>query len=75
MKVKVVDKNLANFSDMELLMELIQRNGFSKAPVKTLRYDVWHECLIAIGSNETASICLTDEAMSYLLSKFGKEIG
>ena len=75
MKVKVVDKNLANFSDTELLIELIQRNGFSGAPVKTQRHGGWNECLVAIGIDETASICLPDTAMAYLhFSKFGKEV-
>ncbi len=74
MKIKVIDKNLDNFSDTELLMELIQRNGFAEAPIKTERHGVWNECLIAIGTDETASICLPAEAMSFLLHVFGKEI-
>ena len=57
---------ISNFSDAELLMELVLRNGKSDAPTKTVRVGQWFSTLIAIGCHNVAEICLTDDAMEAL---------
>lgn len=65
--------DLNDYSDIELLKELIKRNGFQPAPTRTQRHGEWHSTIVGIGKDEIAEICLTDEAMRELsLSQIDK---
>lgn len=57
---------LKDYSDTQLLAELISRNQFQPAPTKTQRHGEWFSSLVGIGDDETAEICLTAEAMQEL---------
>ena len=55
-------KSLRDFTDEQLLFELLTRNALSKAPVKTEYYgDDWLDCIIGLGSDNVANIRLTQE--------------
>ena len=55
-------------TDTALLRELINRNDYHVAPVKTAREGLWHSSVIGIGADNIADICLTDEALQALFS-------
>jgi len=57
---------LSKYSDIELLKELVTRNGKSEAPVKTKRYGPHFETLVAVGNDHTAKITMDDEAMEVM---------
>jgi len=59
-------RGLDDYSDIELLKALIKRNGFQPASIKTQRHGEWHSAIVGIGKNESAEICLTDEAIKEL---------
>ena len=61
-----MNKELKQYSDIELLKELIQRNGHNDAPVATRRHGVWNETLIEIGSDETAKVLFTEDALEFV---------
>lgn len=52
---------LATATDEQLLLELLERNGYKDGPKKTVL-----ECLVGIGKDHTASIILSKEAKAYL---------
>lgn len=54
---------LTNYSDLNLLNELIKRNGINEAPRLTKRHGEWCEVLVAAGNDEIISICFPDEAI------------
>lgn len=64
------DKELKDFPDIQLLKELIRRNGFSDAPTKVTRQGEWSSVLLAVGKDETAEIILTGDALAYLGMRF-----
>jgi len=55
-------KALQNFTDEQLLLELVTRNTLNKGPIKTVYYgDDWLDCIIGIGSDNVANIRLSQE--------------
>lgn len=55
-------RSLQDFTDEQLLFELLTRNALSKGPVKTEYYgDDWLDCTLGIGSDNVANIRLTQE--------------
>ena len=58
--------DIKNFTDTELLQELISRNKQAPAPTKTERFGVWFESIIGIGNDNIASICIDDGALQAL---------
>ena len=59
---------LSNFTDVQLLTELIRRNGSCEAPTKiSLTKGDWKECLVGIGKDNTASIYIDADAIKLLL--------
>jgi len=47
---------LEQFTDIELLRELIKRNGRTEAPTKVKRGEPFMSALIALGKDNTAEI-------------------
>jgi len=55
-------KALQNFTDEQLLFELLTRNTLGKGPEKTVYYgDDWLDCVVGVGSDNVANIRLTQE--------------
>lgn len=52
---------LSDFSDEELLWELINRHGKGKAPMKTVRYVPFWETIVPIGKDNVCSMILSDD--------------
>lgn len=50
------------FTDIELLNELIKRNGKSAAPSKIQLAGPWFSTIVGIGKDNVAEIIFTDEA-------------
>ena len=57
---------LKDFTDTELLQELLTRNNPGIAPRKTVRQGVWFDSIIGIGNDHTASIYIDDDALREL---------
>jgi len=54
--------SLQDFTDEQLLFELVTRNALTKGPTKTEYYgDDWLDCVIGVGSNNVANIRLTQD--------------
>ena len=58
-----LSKNLKPFTDLQLINELVHRNGIGDAPTKTIRCGEWCEVLVAAGNDETIYITFPDEAL------------
>lgn len=59
--------NLDDFSDEQLLMELVRRNGFQAAPKRTEYYgDGWITCTVGIGKDTSASITMDRDDLKEL---------
>ena len=59
---------LSNFTDVQLLAELVKRNGAYEAPTKiSLAKGEWQECLVGIGKDNTASIYIDSDAIKLLI--------
>ena len=59
---------LSNFTDVQLLAELVKRNGAYEAPAKiSLTKGEWQECLVGIGKDNTASIYIDSDAIKLLI--------
>lgn len=55
-------KTLQEFTDEQLLFELVTRNALNKGPIKTEYYgDDWLDCIVGVGSNNVANIRLTQD--------------
>jgi hypothetical protein len=61
-----MEDKFVDFTDEELLLELINRNVMSEAPKKTGLISPRYEVSVAIGNNETARIKFLMEAFSEL---------
>ena len=59
-------KLVSQATDLELLQELISRNGHEQAPTKVSRGRDFRESLVAIGKDETAYITFNRDALSAL---------
>lgn len=57
---------LEQYTDLELLAELVRRNGRSQAPVKTIRSADHSETIIGIGKDHVANIIMENEAAEIL---------
>ena len=60
--------NLHQYSNLDLLRELIRRNGHTPAPISTVRSIPFRETLIAVGKDHTADITMCSETMDILLN-------
>lgn len=49
---------MENYSDIQLLAELIKRNNIDTAPTSTVRYGIHYESKIAIGNNNNELLIL-----------------
>jgi hypothetical protein len=63
---------MKQYSDIELLAELIKRNNIHEAPSSTIRYGKHYESLIAIGDNHTAFLTIIDDAYEHLIKEYQK---
>lgn len=61
--------NLSQYSDLDLLRELIRRNGHTEAATETKRYVPFRETLIAVGKDHTAEIIMCSETIDLLLKE------
>lgn len=53
--------SLNEFTDEQLLMELIRRNGYDDAASRVVRSGVYYESEIGIGEDYSASLVLSQE--------------
>lgn len=60
--------DLSAYTDIQLLTELVRRNGYGKAPINTSRFSPHSETLIAIGKDHTANISMDNDALRVLMS-------
>lgn len=59
-----MSKLVSQATDLELLQELISRNGHAQAPTKVLRFDKQaRETLVAAGKDETVTITFYPDAL------------
>jgi len=65
--------NIDQFSDIELLCELVKRNGKATAAHTTRRQGVHYETLVAVGKDNCAYIVLTDDGFEELQRIGAKE--
>ena len=61
-------KTLQYFKTTDLLKEIINREGYSSAPKKTERMGNWHSCIVGIGKDNVADICLDDDDLKVLFN-------
>jgi hypothetical protein len=60
-------KLVSQATDLELLQELISRNGHEMAPTKVVRFDrLSRETLVAVGKSNTAHITFHQDALQEL---------
>jgi hypothetical protein len=60
--------DLSSFTDVQLLAEIVRRNGAYEAPTKvSLTKGEWQECVVGIGKDNTASIYIDSDALKMLL--------
>lgn len=59
-------KTLQYFKTTDLLKEIINREGYNSAPTKTERMGLWHSCIVGIGKDNIADICLCDDDLKEL---------
>jgi len=59
--------NLKNTTDLQLLSELIRRNGVDTASAVTRRSGDWTESIIGVGVDNVAYITMTDESLEKIL--------
>jgi hypothetical protein len=53
--------NMKDATDVQLVAELIRRNGLSPGPNKVQFHSSVKVCAIAIGNDRTASLCVSEE--------------
>jgi hypothetical protein len=56
--------SLERYTDLQLLAELIRRNGTAAAPWQVVRGSPYTSVLVAIGKNHTAEIVMPEEAFA-----------
>jgi len=59
--------NIEEATDIDLLRELVRRNGIGPAADTTSRNGQWDSILIGIGNDDTAEITLPRESSSVLM--------
>tara|TARA_R110002049_G_scaffold239404_1_gene412567 strand:+ start:2777 stop:3226 length:450 start_codon:yes stop_codon:yes gene_type:complete len=57
-----LDARLADISTLQLLHEIVKREGVGPCPVKTTYSGEWHDVTVAVGDDATASIRFPDDA-------------
>jgi hypothetical protein len=57
------NNNIVKLTDLQLINELIKRNGYCDAPCITRREGIWHEVLVEAGTDETVMITFHDDAL------------
>ena len=60
------DVLISQATDIELLAELVSRNGHAEAPTKTVRIRKFREVLVGIGTRETAHIVFHQDVLREL---------
>ena len=60
---------MRQYTNEQLILELIKRNGISNAPIRTIRYGDHYQSIIAIDKDHSAHLTLTDDDFSALKNK------
>lgn len=53
--------DLSNYTDEQLLMELVRRNGYDDAASRVVRSGVFYETWVGIGEDYSASLVMSEE--------------
>lgn len=62
--IEMAENNqLSKFTILELIREIVKREGYAHAPIKTVRHGTHYEVLFAIGDDEAGHIIFTDDAL------------
>lgn len=63
------DDDLRDYTDVQLLRELMRRHGHQPAPVQTTYFTPHREVIVGIGVDHTATLRFDDDALMELSTK------
>jgi len=68
------EKSIKEATVVELLSEIINRNGLTEAPKKITLVTEHHECIVGIGGDDIAVILISNESNVALNEIISKEV-
>lgn len=62
-------KTLADYSNAELMRELINRNGLGPAPIKTSYHGPHQSCIVGITPDESINVTMAQETINVIMGE------